>query len=84
MKELISSHAAFGDPGAHARTCRRHQECSRAQGEHASAKTLIADDIAFMKSEPLIDHIDKNPFGVNAQVRKVITDSLTHMIKAIA
>ena len=54
------------------------------KAEHASAKTLIADDIAFMKSEPLIEQIDNNPFGVNAQVRKVITDSLTHMIKAIA
>jgi hypothetical protein len=40
--------------------------------------------VAFVKSEPLIDHIDKNPFGVNAQVKKTITSSLTHMIKSIA
>jgi peptidoglycan hydrolase-like protein with peptidoglycan-binding domain len=49
-----------------------------------SAKTIVADYIAFVKAEPLIDHIDNNPFGVNAQVRKVITNSLTHMIKSIA
>ena len=52
--------------------------------EVASAKAILADYVAFVKSEPLIEHIDKNPFGVNAQVRKVITDSLTHIIKSIA
>jgi peptidoglycan hydrolase-like protein with peptidoglycan-binding domain len=54
------------------------------KAEIASAKAILADYVAFVKSEPLIDHIDKNPFGVNAQVRKTITDSLTHMIKSIA
>lgn len=54
------------------------------KAELASAKTILADYIAFVKNEPLIEHIDKNPFGVNAQVRKVITDSLTHVIKSIA
>jgi peptidoglycan hydrolase-like protein with peptidoglycan-binding domain len=52
--------------------------------EIESAKAIVADYIAFVKREPLIDHIDNNPFGVNAQVRKVVTDSLTHMIKSIA
>ncbi len=49
-----------------------------------TAKKIVADYIAFVKGEPLIDHIDKNPFGVKVQVRKVITDSLSHMIKSIA
>ena len=52
--------------------------------EIQNAKAILADYVAFVKSEPLIEHIDKNPFGVNAQVRKTITDSLTHMIKSIA
>ena len=60
------------------------KDAAQRKAEIASAKTLLADYVAFVKSEPLIDHIDKNPFGVNAQVRKTITDSLTHMIKSIA
>jgi peptidoglycan hydrolase-like protein with peptidoglycan-binding domain len=52
--------------------------------EIAAAKTILADYVAFVKEEPLIDHIDKNPFGVDAQVRKTITNSLTHMIKSIS
>ena len=54
------------------------------QAEIATAKTILNDYVAFVKSEPLIDHIDKNPFNVDAQVRKTITNSLTHMIKSIA
>jgi hypothetical protein len=60
------------------------KDAAKRKAELASAKTIIADYIAFVKSEPLIEHIDKNPFGVNAQVRRIITDSLTHMIKSIA
>ena len=52
--------------------------------ELAGAKTILADYIAFVKSEPLIDHLDNNPFGVKPQVRKTITDSLMHIIKSIA
>jgi hypothetical protein len=54
------------------------------KAEIVNAKTILADYVAFVKSEPLIDHIDKNPFGVQVQVRKTITDSLTHVIKSIA
>jgi peptidoglycan hydrolase-like protein with peptidoglycan-binding domain len=60
------------------------QDAAKRKAEIANAKTILADYVAFVKSEPLIDHIDKNPFGVNAQVKKTITNSLTHMIKSIA
>ena len=60
------------------------KDAAQRKAEVASAKAIVADYIAFVKSEPLIDHVDKNPFGVNAQLRKTITDSLTHMIKSIA
>jgi len=60
------------------------KDAAKRKAELANAKTILADYIAFVKNEPLIEHIDKNPFGVNAQVRKVITDSLKHMIKSIA
>jgi hypothetical protein len=36
-----------------------------------------------VKSEPLIAHIEKNPFGVDTQVKKVLIDALTHMAQAI-
>ncbi|MDQ2736709.1 MAG: hypothetical protein M3Y55_17350, partial [Pseudomonadota bacterium] len=54
------------------------------KAEMASAKTILADYISFMKSEPLIDHIDNNPFGIKPQVRQVITGSLAHVIKSMA
>ena len=54
------------------------------RAEIDTAKTILADYVSFVKEEPLIDHIDKNPFNVNAQVRKTITNSLTHMIKSIS
>jgi uncharacterized protein (UPF0305 family) len=57
---------------------------SQRKAEIDAAKTILADYVTFVKQEPLIDHIDKNPFGVNAQVRKTITSSLTHMIKSIS
>ena len=60
------------------------KDAAQRKAEVANAKAIVADYIAFVKSEPLIDHVDKNPFGVNAQLRKTITDSLTHMIKSIA
>ena len=52
--------------------------------EIEAAKKILAEYIAFVKSEPLIDHIDKNPFGVDTQVKKVITNSLTHMVKSLS
>jgi hypothetical protein len=52
--------------------------------EIETAKKILAEYIAFVKSEPLIDHIDKNPFGVDTQVKKVITNSLTHMVKSLS
>ena len=69
---------------ADARAGRRGEESGQRKAEIEAAKTILADYVAFVKDEPLIDHIDKNPFGVNAQVRKTITNSLTHMIKSIA
>ncbi len=48
------------------------------------AKAILAEYLSFVRDEPLIDHVDGNPFGVATHVRKVITDSLTHMGKSIA
>jgi peptidoglycan hydrolase-like protein with peptidoglycan-binding domain len=60
------------------------KSAAQRKAEIESAKKILAEYIAFEKSEPLIDHIDKNPFGVDTQVKKVITNSLTHMVKSIS
>ena len=54
------------------------------KAELAGAKQILGEYVAFVKQEPLIDHLDNNPFGIRPQVRKTITDSLTHVIKSMA
>jgi hypothetical protein len=48
-----------------------------------NSKTILADYIRYVKTEPLITEIDSNPFGVKTNLKKVLTDSLTHMAQAI-
>ncbi len=50
----------------------------------AAAREVLAQYLDFVESEPLIDHIDRNPFGVDTRARKVITDSLVHMGRSLA
>ncbi|MEO8427420.1 MAG: peptidoglycan-binding domain-containing protein [Verrucomicrobiota bacterium] len=47
------------------------------------AKTILIDYLKYVKSEPLIAHMDSNPFGVKTNLKQVLTDSLTHMAQAI-
>ena len=53
------------------------------KAELKNAKIILADYIKYVKTEPLIAHIDSNPFGVNTNLKKVLTESLTHMAQAI-
>jgi len=53
------------------------------KAELKNAKTILADYIKYVKSEPMIAHIDANPFGVKTNLKKVLTDSLTHMAQSI-
>jgi peptidoglycan hydrolase-like protein with peptidoglycan-binding domain len=46
-------------------------------------KARIAKHIAYVKSEPLIRHIDKNPFGVQTNLAKILTDHFVHIAQAI-
>jgi peptidoglycan hydrolase-like protein with peptidoglycan-binding domain len=62
-----------------------------AAGEDAARKTelqnskkILTEYIKYVKGEPLIAHIDKNPFGVDTNIKKVLTDALTHMAQAMA
>ena len=66
---LAKAHAAK-DPAARA-------------AELKTSKVILADYIKYVKSETMIAHIDSNPFGVQTNLKKVLTDSLMHMAQSI-
>jgi len=43
------------------------------------AKGIMDEYLDYVKQEPLIDHMDDNPFGVKTSLKKVITDALNHL-----
>ncbi len=47
------------------------------------AKALIAEYISYVRSEPLIDHLDNNPFGVKTNLKATLSASLTQVARAI-
>ena len=47
------------------------------------ARGILNEYIRYAKSEPLIAHIDRNPFGVKCNLRQALAESLTHMSQAI-
>lgn len=48
------------------------------------AKTLVTNHIKYIKSEPLIAHIDSNPFGVKTNLKQLLTERLTRVAQAIS
>jgi len=59
------------------------QDAGARKSELANAKAILAEYIKYVKAEPLIEHIDHNPFGVNTNLKAVLAGSLTHMAQAI-
>src|SRR5205807_342685 len=53
------------------------------KAELQNSKRILGDYIKYVKTEPLIAHVDANPFGIETNLKKVLTDSLTHMAQAI-
>ena len=51
--------------------------------ELENARAILRDYSTFADSEPLIAHLDENPFGVKTNLRRVLTDSLKHMNQVI-
>jgi len=47
------------------------------------AKGILTDFILHVKSDPLIAHIDANPFGVKTNLKQNLSDCLKHMAEAI-
>ena len=52
--------------------------------EMKNARTILTDYIGYVGSEPLIAGIDANPFGVQIDLRKKLTDSLRKVAVAIS
>jgi hypothetical protein len=47
------------------------------------SKGLLAQYIKYVQSEPLIDHVDKNPFGVKTELKTTLSKSLTQLARAL-
>jgi len=52
--------------------------------ELKNAKSLLTEYINYVKSEPLIAHMDENPFGVETNLKALLAGGLTDAAKAIA
>lgn len=50
--------------------------------ELKNAKVILADYIKYVKSEPLIAHVDSNPW-VKVDLKKTLVDTMTHMAQSI-
>jgi hypothetical protein len=48
-----------------------------------TSKGILAEYIQYVKSEPLIEHLDSNPFGVKMDLKATLTKSLTVLARAI-
>jgi hypothetical protein len=53
------------------------------QTELRVARGILNEYIRYVKAEPLIAHIDHNPFGVQCNLRQVLAASLTQMSQTI-
>jgi hypothetical protein len=47
------------------------------------SKAILAEYIRYVSSEPLIDHLDNNPFGVKTELKSTLSASLTKLAHAI-
>jgi hypothetical protein len=53
------------------------------KSELGHSKIILANYIKYVKAEPLIAHIDSNPFGVKPELKRTLVANLTHMAQAI-
>lgn len=53
------------------------------KAELAKAKALLTQYIGYVKGEPLVAHMDSNPFGVRTDLKVLLVTGLTQAAKAI-
>ncbi len=51
--------------------------------ELKNSKAILTEYINYVKSEPLIAHMDQNPFGVKTDLKTLLVGGLTQAAKAI-
>lgn len=56
---------------------------SARSAELKNAKAILTEYIGYVKSEPLVAHMDQNPFGVKTDLRALLAGGLTDAAKAI-
>jgi hypothetical protein len=47
------------------------------------SRAILGEYIRYVRSEPLIEHLDENPFGVKTELKATLVNSLTQLAKAI-
>ena len=56
---------------------------SARRAELSNAKSILTEYINYVRSEPLVAHIDQNTFGVKTELRALLATGLTDAAKAI-
>ena len=56
---------------------------SAQQAELKNAKSILAEYISYVKSEPLVAHMDQNPFDVKTDLKALLAGGLADAAKAI-
>jgi hypothetical protein len=70
LADMMANAGKAGDDGAR-------------KAELQNARALLTEYIVYVKSEPLIAHMDANPFGVKMGLRALLAAGLTDAAKAI-
>jgi hypothetical protein len=47
------------------------------------SKTILAEYIQYVRSEPLIEHLDSNPFGVKTGLKATLAKSLAALARSV-
>lgn len=53
------------------------------EAELDKAKAILTEYIRYVKGEPLVAHIDQNPFGVKTELKALLANGLNDAAKAI-
>jgi hypothetical protein len=61
----------------------RSQDAGGRNAALQEAKAILAEYIRYVRSEPLIDHLDSNPFGVKTELKATLTKNLAQLARAI-
>ena len=70
-------------PGGFAGQRRQRGRRRRQKSELAKAKAIVTEYVNYVKGEPLVAHMDRNPFGAKPGLQALLADGLSKAAKAI-